>query len=80
MVHFSREVSDSGELSTPRTKQINHTADEVGNEMEPTMAQNKENKRQLSTAPGDSPSTLLPMLISGLVLIIIGMIAVAAFT
>jgi hypothetical protein len=27
----------------------------------------------------DSPSSLLPMLISGLVLIIIGMIAVAAF-
>lgn len=43
------------------------------------MAQNKENERQLSAAPGDSPSTLLPMLISGLVLIIIGMVAVAAF-
>ncbi len=43
------------------------------------MAQNGEIKRQLSAGPGDSPSTLLPMLISGLVLIIIGMIAVAAF-
>lgn len=43
------------------------------------MAQNKKNERQLSTAPDDSPRSLLPMLISGLVLIIIGMIAVAAF-
>ena len=38
-----------------------------------------ENGRQLNVAPDDSPSSLLPMLISGLVLIVIGMIAVAAF-
>jgi len=43
------------------------------------MTQNGENERQLSTAPDDSASSLLPMLITGLVLITIGMIAVAAF-
>jgi hypothetical protein len=43
------------------------------------MVENGANERQLSAAPSDSPSTLLPMLISGLVLIVIGMIAVAAF-
>jgi len=43
------------------------------------MAENEGSERQLGAAPGDSPSTLLPMLISGLVLIVIGMIAVGAF-
>ena len=43
------------------------------------MTQSGENERQLNVIPGDSPSSLLPMLISGLVLIVIGMIAVAAF-
>ena len=38
-----------------------------------------ENEQQLNATPDDSPSSLLPMLISGLVLIVIGMIAVAAF-
>jgi hypothetical protein len=44
------------------------------------MAENRGNERQPSAASEDSPSSLLPMLISGLVLIVIGMIAVAAFT
>jgi hypothetical protein len=44
------------------------------------MAENRGNERQSSAAPKESPSSLLPMLISGLVLIVIGMIAVAAFT
>jgi hypothetical protein len=44
------------------------------------MAENRGNERQSSVAPEDSPSSLFPMLISGLVLIVIGMIAVAAFT
>ena len=44
------------------------------------MAGNRGNKRQLGAAPEDSPSSLLPMLISGLVLIVIGMIAVASLT
>ena len=43
------------------------------------MAGNGDNERPASI-PGDSPSSLLPMLISGLVLIVVGMIAVAAFT
>jgi hypothetical protein len=36
--------------------------------------------RQPSVTPDDTPSSLLPMLISGLVLTVIGMIAVAALT
>jgi hypothetical protein len=44
------------------------------------MAKNRDKERRLGAAPEDSPSSLLPMLISGLVLIVIGMIAVAAFT
>ncbi|MGH9811065.1 MAG: hypothetical protein ACRD9W_28120 [Terriglobia bacterium] len=44
------------------------------------MANDRGNKRQLGAAPEDSPNSLLPMLISGLVLIVVGMIAVAAFT
>jgi hypothetical protein len=43
------------------------------------MTKNGRNEQQAGAAPGDTP-TLLPMLISGLVLIVIGMIAVAAFT
>jgi hypothetical protein len=43
------------------------------------MKENKRNERQLSATPGNAP-TLLPMLISGLVLIVVGMIAVAVFT
>lgn len=42
------------------------------------MAENGNNERR-GSAPGDS-SSLLPMLISGLVLIVVGMIAVAALT
>jgi hypothetical protein len=38
------------------------------------------NEGQQDVVPGNSPSSLLPMLISGLVLTVIGMIAVAAFT
>jgi hypothetical protein len=50
-----------------------------GHEKEPTtMTEHGGNDRQFSTTPGDSPSSLLPMLISGLALILIGMIAVAA--
>lgn len=44
---------------------------------ERAMAANGGNERRWSGAPGDS--SLLPMLISGLVLIVIGMIAVAVF-
>ena len=44
------------------------------------MTQSGEHGRHLNVAPDDSPSSLLPMLISGLVLIVIGMIAVAAFS
>jgi hypothetical protein len=47
---------------------------------EPAMTDNRDNERQSRAAPEDSPRSLLPMLISGLVLIVIGMIAVAAFT
>lgn len=43
------------------------------------MARN-DNERRMGAATEDSPSSLLPMLISGLVLIVIGMMAVAAFT
>lgn len=43
------------------------------------MKQNKRSERQLSATPGSAP-TLLPMLISGLALIVIGMIAVAIST
>lgn len=39
-----------------------------------------ENKQQWDVAPEDSPSSLLPMLIGGLVLIVIAMIAVAVLT
>ena len=42
------------------------------------MSGKGDDERQ-TNAPGDS-SSLLPMLVSGLVLIVIGMIAVAAFT
>ena len=44
------------------------------------MAENRSTNHQVSIAPAESPSSLLPMLISGLVLIVIGMVAVAAFT
>lgn len=44
------------------------------------MAENRGNKRQLDAAREDSPSSLLPMLIGGLVSIVIAMIAVAVFT
>jgi hypothetical protein len=36
-------------------------------------------RRNDDAAAADSPSTLLPMLVAGLVLIIIGMIAVVSF-
>jgi hypothetical protein len=44
------------------------------------MARSQGNERRSGSAAEDSPSSLLPMLISGLVLIVIGMMAVAAFT
>jgi hypothetical protein len=43
------------------------------------MAENRGNKRQLGAAPEESPSSLLAMLIGGLALIVIAMIAIAAF-
>jgi hypothetical protein len=41
------------------------------------MADNGRNERPLTLEPDPSPASLLPMLISGLVLIVVGMIAVA---
>ena len=46
---------------------------------EAAMPENGRIERRLEADPGDSPSSLLPMLITGLVLIIVGMIAVAVF-
>lgn len=43
------------------------------------MTDNRNNERLPDANASESSSTLLPMLISGLVLIVIGMIAVAAF-
>lgn len=43
------------------------------------MANDLNNGEQPDSGSGDSANSLLPMLISGLVLIVVGMIAVAAF-
>jgi hypothetical protein len=50
----------------------------VTDAQEPTMSDNRGNERQPHAALNDPRSTLLPMLIGGLVLIVVGMIAVAA--
>jgi hypothetical protein len=42
------------------------------------MSDNRGNERQSHAALNDPRSTLLPMLIGGLLLIVVGMIAVAA--
>lgn len=41
--------------------------------------EDEDSGREAGAAPSNAPSSLLPMLISGLVLIVIGMIVAAAF-
>jgi hypothetical protein len=50
----------------------------VSQEKERAMTENGVGQRQWIVAHGDGPSSLMPMLIGGLVLVVVGMIAVAA--
>jgi hypothetical protein len=50
----------------------------VGQEKERAMTENGVRQRQWIVAHGDGPSSLVPMLVAGLVLVVVGMIAVAA--
>lgn len=77
-------TNDSGEWSTRFKAGVSATIGSpeqmLVSEKEPAMARSRGNERQSGTAPEHSPSSLLPMLIGGLVLIVIAMFAVAAFT